>query len=52
MALECLFLCAENLINLDELDEVNELFCLLAANLNLGLGSSPATAITASRSKI
>jgi len=40
----------ENLINLDELDE---LFCiLLAANLNLRLGSSPATATSARRSKI
>jgi len=38
-----------DLINLDELGELNELFCLLAAKLNLGLGSSPATAIIARR---
>jgi len=49
MKLECLFLWVENLINLDELDE---LFCLVAANLNLRLGSSPATVISARRSKI
>jgi len=41
-----------DLINLDELGELNELFCRLAAKLNLGLGSSPATAIIARRSKI
>jgi len=50
MTLECLFLWAK--IDLDELDDLNELFCLLAANLNLGLGSSPATAITARRLKV
>jgi len=49
MTIECLFLWVENLIDLNELDELNELFCLLAAKLNLGLGSSPATAIIARR---
>jgi len=35
MKLECLFLWVENLIDLDELDDSYELFCLLAAKLNL-----------------